>query len=215
VTPIQRQAAQRPQVDLEAMIPAQFGGWRVTGDLVPLQASPDLAARLDELYSQVLARTYVDAGNRRVMLSIAYGGDQLSDRTQVHRPENCYAGQGFAIRRIRDESLATGVGAIPVRRLFAQRGARREPVSYWITIGDDAMLPGLERKLAQLRLGLGGTIPDGMLVRVSSLDSDAEAGYALQDRFLRELLGAMAPAARARLVGAPRPDAEVPGRGRG
>jgi EpsI family protein len=194
-------AAQQPRLDLEAMIPLRFGEWRTSADLVPVQANPQVAAKLDRIYSQVLARTYVDKENRRVMLSIAYGSDQRNDRMQAHRPEYCYAAQGFEVRPVLDETLATDAGRIPVRRLIAQRTSRREPITYWITIGDRAALPGLDRKLAQLRFGLTGTIPDGMLVRVSSLESDTASGYALQDEFIRALLGSLAPEARMRMLG--------------
>jgi EpsI family protein len=200
--PTQRLADARPRVDLEAMVPAQFGDWRASDDVVPLQPTPEVTAKLDRFYGQVLARTYVDRNNRRVMLSIAWGGDQSSDRMQAHRPEYCYAAQGFDVRPVRDEKLATGAGEIPVRRLLAQRTSRQEPITYWITVGDRTALPGIDRKLAQLRFGLSGTIPDGMLVRVSSLDADLPTAYELQDRFIRALLGSMGTEARARFAGA-------------
>lgn len=194
-------AEQRPRLDLDAAIPPQFGGWRASDDAVPVQPAPEALSGADRIYSQVLARTYVDNGSRRVMLSIAYGGDQRNDRMQAHRPEYCYAAQGFDVRRIRDDGLATDGGLLPVRRLLAQRSSRSEPITYWITIGDRPARPGLERKLAQLHFGLRGTVPDGMLVRVSSLDPDERSGYALHDRFVRDLLGALAPQVRTRLLG--------------
>jgi len=199
--PTQPLALQGPRVDLERMIPVRFGEWRAIDDPagVPV-GNPQLRAELDRLYDQVLARTYVDGSNRRVMLSIAYGSDQLGDGVQAHRPEFCYAAQGFVVRTMRDEAL-TDVGGLPVRRLVAQRLARREPITYWITIGDHPVLPGIERKLAQLRFGLAGTIPDGMLVRVSSFDADPQAGYALQDAFVAALLQSLPPETRARLRG--------------
>jgi len=196
-------AEQRPKLDLEAAIPAQFGDWRTSGDVVPVQADPEVLAKIDRIYGQVLSRTYVDSGSRRVMLSIAYGGDQRNDRMQVHRPEYCYVAQGFEVRPVRDDALATDDGSIPVRRLLARRNARREPITYWITVGDRPARPGLERKLAQLRFGLTGVVPDGMLVRVSSLESDGASGYALHDRFVGDLLRSLSPVARARLLGSP------------
>jgi len=194
-------AEQQPRLDLDAAIPAQFGDWHASSDAVPVQAAPEALTGADRIYSQVLARTYVDEGSRCVMLSIAYGGDQRNDRMQAHRPEYCYVAQGFDVRRIRDDGLVTDGGSLPVRRLLAQRSSRREPITYWITVGDRAARPGLERKLAQLRFGLRGTVPDGMLVRVSSLDADERSGYALHDRFVRDLLGSLAPLVRARLLG--------------
>ena len=40
-----------------------------------------------------------------------------------------------------------------------------------------------------------------MLVRVSSLESETAYGYALHDRFVRDLLGSLSPVARTRLIG--------------
>ena len=197
--PSQPLADTRAPVDLETLLPARFGQWQAgTSAATPPRPAAEQANRF---YGQVVARTYVDRENRPVMLSIAYGRNELGDELQAHRPESCYAAQGFAVRPLRDETLATGTHAVPVRRLFAQRGARSEPVTYWITVGDRAARPGLERKLAQLRTGLRGTIPDGVLVRVSTLDDDPGAGFALQDRFIRDLLSTLAPEARARLAG--------------
>jgi EpsI family protein len=190
-----------PRVDLEAMIPARLGDWHAVAEIAPVQPDPATLAKVEQAYDQVLGRTYADRQGRRVMLSIAYGGDQSSDRLQAHRPEYCYAAQGFHVRRLGDESLPTGAGTLPVRRLVAQQAARREPITYWITVGDRAALPGLDRKLAQLRFGLTGTIPDGMLVRVSSLDTDTPAAHALQDRFIGALLASLAPEHKARFLG--------------
>ena len=202
ITPERRLADARPRVDLAALVPAQFDGWREVHDGAGVQPDASTRAKVGRTYDQVLARTYADRDDRRVMLSIAYGGDQGSDRLQAHRPEYCYAAQGFDVRRLRDDELATAGRKLPVRRLVAQRAGRHEPISYWITVGDRAVLPGLGRKIEQLRLGLAGTIPDGMLVRVSSLDADTAGAHALQDRFIGSLEAALRPEARTRLLGA-------------
>jgi hypothetical protein len=44
-------------------------------------------------------------------------------------------------------------------------------------------------------------MPDGMLVRVSSLDRDPAAAYQLQDQFIVKLLAAMPDADRSRIAG--------------
>ena len=135
------------------------------------------------------------------MLSIAYGADQLGESMQVHRPEFCYSSQGFQITKNAVSQMSTSEGIVPVRRLIAQAGSRTEPITYWITVGEQAALPGLSRKLAQLRYGLTGTVPDGMLIRVSSIGIDEENQYTLQDRFVRDLLGALSPDKRITLLG--------------
>lgn len=199
--PTRRLADQQPPIALETMVPERFGDWRVDPAVVPITVAADVRARLDALYNQLLNRSYIDGQGRRIMLSIAYGGDQGGDGTQVHRPEFCYAAQGFQLMRNVADELATRYGALPVKRLMAVKGRRNEPITYWITVGDRATVPGLGRKLNQLAYGLTGRVPDGMLVRVSSIDADSRSAYALQERFVNDLLAALPEADRARIAG--------------
>jgi len=200
--PTRKVADEAPRIDLEVLIPKQFGDWKVDPSIVPVQVSPDVQAKLDKIYTQTLARTYVNPRGERVMLSIAYGGDQGGESTQVHRPEFCYTAQGFQIVQSAVDDLATRFGALAVRRLVATQNYRKEPITYWITVGEYATLPGVGRKLRQLAYGLTGRVPDGMLVRVSTLGESAPAAYAVQDRFVNDLLSAVAPSERTRLIGA-------------
>jgi EpsI family protein len=201
LTPKQRVASAKPDFQLETMIPARFAGWSVDTSIVPLKPDPERQAMIEKLYDQTLSRTYVNGRGERVMLSIAYGGDQ-SKTLQLHLPEVCYVAQGFQMLKTGDGELATHQGPLPVKRLVARQNERNEPITYWITIGDKAVLSGIQQKLQRLAYGLSGKIPDGMLVRVSSIQaSDAEA-YRLQDRFVTEMLDALAPRDRARLLGA-------------
>ena len=193
--------ADEQRFDLEAAIPKQFGAWKIDPSVVPISVSPDVQAKLDKIYNQTLARTYVNAAGQRVMLSIAYGGDQSSEQSQVHRPEYCYASQGFQLRGSQVARLVTEYGQISVRRLLAVQGNRKEPITYWITVGDQATLPGFGRKLTQIAYGLTGKVPDGMLVRVSSIAADTAQAYEIQDAFLNDMLHAASPQARLKLAG--------------
>jgi EpsI family protein len=143
----------------------------------------------------------VNAQGQRVMLSIAYGGDQ-SKQLQLHLPEVCYVAQGFDMLKNRADQLSTGYGTVPVKRLVARQNMRNEPITYWVTIGDKAVMSGVDQKLSRLMYGLSGRIPDGMLVRVSTIGTDEAGAYALQDRFVNEMLGALDRNGRARLMGA-------------
>ena len=157
--------------------------------------------QLDALYDQTLTRTYINSKGQRIMLSIAYGGDQSGDKAQVHRPEFCYAAQGFQLSSNFESQIRTESGTLPVRRLKAVQGKRNEPITYWITVGDNVTLPGLGRKLIQLRYGLTGKVPDGMLVRVSSIDQDTANAYQVQDRFISDMLAAVNEQDRIRVAG--------------
>lgn len=202
LTPTAKQADSQPRFNLDAMIPSSFAEWQVDTSVVPLKLDPEVQAKLDKLYNQTVTRTYINRDGSRVMLSIAYGGDQ-SEGLGLHRPEVCYAAQGFSVESDNVEDLGTAFGRLPVKRLMAVSGERREPISYWITIGSELIKPGIGQKLAQIRLGLTGTVPDGMLVRVSSIGADRAAGYRLQDKFVNDLLNAVSQETRTRLIGAP------------
>jgi len=201
LVPRDRLADRWGTLHLARVVPERFGTWRVdTGQAAPL-VSADVRATLAALYTETLERVYVDDQGRRIMLSVAYGRDQGGEGTQVHRPEFCYAAQGFGLSASHDGQLATAAGALPVRRLEARQGRRREPITYWVTVGQRATRPGLERKIAQLRYGLAGQIPDGLLVRVSSLDADAARAWAIHEGFIQALIAALPVATRARVAG--------------
>lgn len=200
LTPTQRIADQQEKIDLEIMIPAKFGDWQIDKSIVPLQIDAETQDKLDKIYNQTLARTYVNSQNERIMLSVAYGGDQ-SDNLAVHKPEVCYYVQGFEIMKILSDELATQYGKLPIKRLLAVKGNRNEPITYWVTVGDKAVLPGFDQKLQQLRYGLTGNVPDGMLVRISSIDNDNNKAYQLQTIFIQDLLLAVNAKERIRLIG--------------
>ena len=197
--PTKHIAAQGPKINLEEMIPKEFSGWKIDETVVPLQVSPERVALLNKLYNQTLSRTYKNENGEIVMLSIAYGGDQ-SDAMQVHKPEVCYVAQGFQIESVEMDSLDTGYGIIPVKRLLAQMGQRHEPITYWITIGDTVAVNSLKWKLQQLKYGLTGNVPDGLLFRISSI-GQKENAYSLQNNFTQLLMKSVTPEDRKRLIG--------------
>jgi EpsI family protein len=197
-------AEKGPKINLESMIPRQFGGWIIDETIAPLVANPEQQAIINRIYNQTLSRTYVNKRGDRIMLSIAYGGNQ-SDAMQVHKPEACYPAQGFQIIKNANDVFSTGNASIPVRRLVATLGPRVEPITYWTTIGDTVEVNDLKWKFQQLKYGLTGKIPDGLLFRVSSIQADDTAAYAAQDDFTRALLREVTPEARKRIVGNPGP----------
>jgi EpsI family protein len=189
-----------PTVNLEAMVPRQFGEWREEIQPVAQVVNPQTKELLDKLYSQILSRTYVNAEGYRIMLSIAYGHDQRAG-LQAHKPEVCYPAQGFTLKSLTTAMLGTEFGNIPATRLMTTLGQRQEPVTYWFTEGDSAIQSALQKRIVEFRYSLTGQIPDGMLFRVSSIDGEPARAYGLQDRFVTQLLGAVPAADRLRLSG--------------
>lgn len=202
--PTQKVADAGPKIDLEVLIPQTFGDWEIDETIAPLIANPEQEAVINKIYNQTLTRTYVNSRNERIMLSIAYGGDQ-SDNMAVHKPEVCYPAQGFQILKNTMGTFSTGQGDIPVKRLIATQGPRIEPITYWTTVGDTVAVSGLKWKLSQLKYGLTGKIPDGLLFRISSIQADDSAAYRTQDDFSRALLGALSPEGKERIIGRPTP----------
>lgn len=201
--PTHKIADSGPKVDLEVLIPKTFGDWKIDETITPLIANPEQTALINKIYNQTLTRTYVNPKGERIMLSIAYGGDQ-SDNMSVHKPEICYPAQGFQILKSPTVStFTTDGGSIPVKRLIATQGQRIEPITYWTTVGDTVAVNGLKWKLQQLKYGLTGKIPDGLLFRISSIQADDAKAYQTQDAFTRDLLKAMSPDGRQRIIGKP------------
>jgi EpsI family protein len=194
-------------------VPTAFGDWREELNLGAQVVNPQQREILDKIYSQTLSRTYVNAQGYRVMLSIAYGKNQ-SDSLQLHKPEICYPAQGFTL-------LATQRGVVdllgkPVSatRLSTSLGQRVEPITYWTVVGDHVIKGGNDKKWTELRYAMHNRIPDGMLVRVSSIDRDTAHAYALQNQFSTAMVAAIAPENRMRFAGdLTSPAAQVPPNG--
>jgi EpsI family protein len=190
----------RPRYVLENVVPRQFGDWRELPTETAQVVNPQTKELLDKLYSQILSRTYINSQGYRIMLSIAYGDDQRGD-LQAHKPEVCYPAQGFTLNSKVDTLLATPFGPIDARRLDTNMGRRREPVTYWFTMGDQAVKSTWQRRLVEVRLGLTGQVPDGLLFRVSSIDPEISRAFAAHDAFVADLLKALPPLDRKRLSG--------------
>ena len=199
--PHEKVADAGPKINLELMIPRQFGEWQEARFGSSQIVDPQQKALLDKIYNQTLSRTYVNPRGYAIMLSIAYGSDQ-SDSLQLHKPEVCYPAQGFQLESKQVGILTFPIGTIPATRLFTTFGPRKEPITYWTTIGESVVVGGIQKKLVELSFGLGGKIPDGMLIRVSSIDGDTAHAWEMHGKFAEAMVGAVAVQDRKRLVGA-------------
>ena len=187
-------------VSLEMMVPKGFADWTELPDQGAQVVNPQTKALLDKLYSQILTRSYVNKQGYRIMLSMAYGDDQRGG-LQAHRPEVCYPAQGFKLGAVQDGPLATPFGNIDVRRLSTSLGARSEPVTYWLTVGDQVIKSKFDKRIAEIRLGLTGQIPDGLLFRISSIDVDTNQAFAMQQKFVADMMAAVPAGTRRQLSG--------------
>ena len=186
---------------LDDVFPASFAGWTTDTSMPVVLPPPDQQAMLDKIYNQTLSRSYVNRDGVRVMLAVAYGGDQ-SDGLTVHVPDVCYISQGFKVDKEHDSQIDVGKGfVIPVRVLQATLGGRIEPITYWVMMGNEATVSNAQRRWVSIRYGLRRLIPEGMLIRVSSISADMDQALDMQRGFIRDMVAAIAPSERSRVVG--------------
>lgn len=182
---------------LDTLIPLKIGSWRYAtndGVVVPSQEGPV------DGYDQVLTRVYDAVGLPSIMLLIAYGSTQ-GGSLQLHRPETCYPGQGFKLSGFSELSLRPGPGEqIAARTFTATRDDRIERLVYWTRIAESFPRSTAEEYRAIIGSVLRGVVPDGILVRVSTIDADVGRSDQALKAFATALIDAPA-AARPILVG--------------
>ncbi len=194
-------AQARTAVPLESLFPTAFGDWRQNLAGAVLIRPAFEQARQFQMYDQVLERSYVNAQGQVVMLSVAYGRQQ-SVGLQMHRPEVCYKAGGFEVGDVSEAVLRLAGRDMPITHMVARLPGRPEPVMYWRLLGDTPVANEAQFKLRQLRLGVSGGIPDGLLVRISSIDEDVPAMQQLHAAFAQAMVQAMTPAQQQRVLGA-------------
>lgn len=204
--PRELMAKQSLAIDLETTIPREFGDWKLApgvGVVVPSEVAEvtDPNEETSKIYSKEIGRTYVNPQGQMVMLLVAYGPVQ-NHRLKAHRPEICYAASGFRVSEKFGAEIAVGPNrTINLTRLVTQREGRFEPVSYWMRVGNDVVTGVVDRQVSRIKYGLQGLIPDGALVRFSTVGINREQSFAVQDRFIKDFLTAIEPSKRAFFAG--------------
>ena len=193
-------ADRAPMPDLKSFTPPNVGSWVLLGN-----RNFD-AEQLDQMveedtYSQTFEAIYLSPNNQHIFLSLSYGENQLDGKVHAHRPEYCYQAQGYQISGIEDQYLHTPMAEIPVRLLHANKPRRSEYITYWMTLSESAVIPGWSRMLTQIAYGLKGEIPDGLLVRVSTISEDRQLAFLEQQQFIDAWLSQLEPELAVRLTG--------------
>lgn len=185
---------------IEATIPERFGGWEAetASDLV----GPEQAGRLARsLYSETVARVYQEAATGAGVMVLAAYGDTQSDLLQLHRPESCYPAVGFTLRMARSVDLPLPGGArLPARQVIASTEQRTESIVYWTRMGEVLPQTGSQQRMARLENAIQGYVPDGILVRCSSV-GDPDTAFKIMDRFVAAMLQAVPRDKRPALIG--------------
>lgn len=193
-----RRPAAVSDAELDTLVPDRFADWQIDGlPAAFVRPGKDLP---EWGYQKLVERTYVDRDGRRVMLSLAHGGDQAAG-LELHLPEVCYRYAGFSVSGRHVAELAIQDRRLVVTRLLADLPQRPEVVTYWIVLGGEAIADRNTFRLRRLAHAVRRTAADGMLVRVSSLDLDAERAFALQAKFVNDMLQAVEGGRKELLIG--------------
>lgn len=183
-----------------ALIPAKVGEFTFNTESGLVLPPPDALA--DRIYDNTVTRTYTGLNGQVIMLLIAYNNRQ-DGVLQLHRPETCYPAAGYALTPIRPVDVAvTPSQILPAQVFAALREERDEVVLYWTRVGQKFPRRWLDQRVAVAEANLRGVIPDGVLVRVSTVGSDIQGAMPVLSNFVAGLRGASNIRARTLLFGA-------------
>jgi EpsI family protein len=189
----------REIADLETLVPDRIGRWvRYDQAAIVIPAGESLT---EQAYDEVLTRLYTSASAAPIMLLIAYGGAQ-SGATQLHRPEACYPAAGFALSDWPDLTLELAGKVVPASLVTASSNERTEQILYWSRVGEEFPTSAPSQRWSVMRHYLRGSIPDGVLVRISALNEDLESSVRLLREFAAALIDKGSSRTRSLLVGA-------------
>lgn len=197
----QRLASGRPALEqhLDRLVPELIGSWSRSSAndiLIPKGEEPE-----DEPYDEVVTRYYTSASAPPVMLLIAYGSAQTGT-AQLHRPEVCYPAAGFDVRSWPDVVLPVRApSALTARVMTATAPGRIEQILYWSRIGNEFPTRNTGQRWAVLRSAMLGEVPDGALVRMSTIHPNRGLALASLLAFGQSLVEASGAELRPLLVG--------------
>lgn len=174
-----------PKETIEKMFPDTIGDWHyVTASGLVLPPPDSLS---DRLYDSIVTRVYTNRAGHTLMLLLAYNNRQ-DGVLQIHRPEICYPAGGFVLSQTRPVDVAIGGDAALPCLAFSANGVERdEVVLYWTRVGDMFPRQWLDQRLAVARANLEGVIPDGLLVRVSTIGGDLPLELPILQGFVADL----------------------------
>ncbi|MEE4207736.1 MAG: exosortase C-terminal domain/associated protein EpsI [Parvularcula sp.] len=170
--------------EFRAAIPSKVGGWtsRRSAELV----LPELDGG-EKLYENLETRIYEGSNLPSIMFLVAYSSVQIND-VQVHRPEVCYPVAGLPIISSTPTTFQFRGKQIAARDVIADRRGPEEQILYWVRVGNRFPTTWLDQRMAMASDSLKGTLPDGVLVRISTIQKPGYRGMPILKDFARQLL---------------------------
>ncbi len=174
-----------PEETFDKWVPRKFGRWTSVSESGVVLPPPD--ALRDRLYDNLVTRVYASPSGVSVMLLLAYNNAQ-DGVLQLHRPETCYPVGGYVLSDTRKVDIPVEGRRIPANFFTATGPGRTEQVQYFTRLGDAFPRSWAEQRMAVIRANIAGDIPDGMMMRVSTLGMDAPEAETLLDEFSRSFI---------------------------
>lgn len=179
--------------------PRKIGDYAYAGDDGLILPQNELS---DQLYTNVRLGSYSQRDGALVMMLVAYDDTEERNGLQLHRPEQCYRGSGFAVGAP-SEVVVDGPAGVKCNAVAwtATRPDREEHVLYWTRIGDQFPRTLWEQNLAMIRCNLTMGVYDSALIRLSTVSSDRAAAFSTLRGFAAEMTTSLSPRARLILFG--------------
>ena len=200
VAEVRRPRIVYPAVDKEDFadwVPDVVGTWRYAGiDDVVLPPPDELS---DRLYDNLMTRVYRNDSGAEVMLLLAYNNRQ-DGMLQLHRPETCYPTGGYELTDTSPTTFELQGKQIPASQFTATSATRREHVMFYTRVGEAYPRTWAQQRAAVASANLRGEIPDGLMVRTSSLVPDLATAATSMKNFLSVFYASAAVPLRKLLV---------------
>ena len=172
----------------KSILPATVGPWRSRPSVELVLPPAD--ALSEKLYENLETRIYEGKDLPQIMFVIAYSSIQ-SDNVHVHRPEVCYPAAGLKIMSNEGLKLTVGNKKIAARFLAADRDGPVEYILYWVRVGKEFPAKWLDQRVEMMIANVAGHLPDGVLVRFSTISNDAAEASATLTNFATQMAGAL------------------------
>jgi EpsI family protein len=186
---------------LDHIVPSVLRGWtsRDVSDQFAPQTADSLVAKL---YGETIGRIYTDTASGVDVLMLMAHGDVQSNELQLHRPEVCFPAFGWRIDSSDPVELPLAPHVtLPARKLLCRLEDTQLSAIYWTRLGEYFPKSGNEQRLDRVRAALDGYVPDGLLARFSVQGLEPKLAFDAMIRLVAELVTAVAPSARAPLIG--------------
>jgi hypothetical protein len=201
--PSVRLADRNAKFSLETMVPRQFAGWAMDERQSAAIVNPEAGELVSRIYNQVSV-AYLHPWSQSAR---RHAVDRLRRESNSFQRPAC-TGRLLSGRRFSDQGIRAWRNGTPagIDTGQASGGAAPPEAGTAHLLGHHRRKAGDRRHRCQaggLSYGLRGTIPDGIIFRVSTTGLPDDVAFATQREFVQDLFDSLPSASRKRLAGLP------------